>query len=384
MSAADPNRDALQTLIVGAGVAALEAAAALHALAEDLVAVRVLADDQQFTLRQTAVRDPFTDTTARSYPLEPLLSELGAERVVDRFKWVDAARHAVHTAAGETLRYDLLLLAMGARQRLRFHHAVTLFSNEIHARVQELITAIDAGRVTRVVFIVPSEPSWPLPLYELALLSATYAQQRGVQLRDTLITPEDAPLAILGETASNEVARVLAERGVRVLTRRQCQVRRPGRVSVHPSGTVLEADAVISLPELYGPSTPGIATTAVRGFISVESDGAVRGTPDVYAAGDATDRAVKHGSLAAEHADVVAATIAARAGAPVEPHPSRQSLHALLLGGGEPLFITAQMTGAHGVTTELGHAPLWHPPRKLYVPYLEPYLRAIDSTQVTA
>ena len=384
MEAARSDRDVLHALIVGAGVSALEACAALRALAEDRVAVTVLADDHEFTLRQTAVRDPFADETARSYPLSPLLRELDAEHISDRFKWVDTIEHTVHTVAGEALPYDVLLLAMGARQRPRFHNAVTLTSDRMHNQVQELIRAIDADRVHSVVLIVPSQPSWPLPLYELALMTADYARQRGVRLRSTLITPEDAPLAILGETASREVARILHEHGVTTFTGRYCQVRSPGQVSIHPDCTALEADTVISLPELYGPSTPGVPTTAVRGFLSVECDGAVRGVPDVYAAGDATDRAVKHGSVAAEQADVVAAAIAARAGAPVEPHPSRQSMHALLLGGGEPLFINAKLTGSHGVTTEIGYAPLWRPARKMYVPYLEPYLNAMDTAQVMA
>ncbi|MGH2844159.1 MAG: hypothetical protein ACRDKL_11350, partial [Solirubrobacteraceae bacterium] len=207
MAAANPQRDMLQTLIVGAGVAALEAAAVLRALAPDRVAVTVLAPDESLELRQTAVRDPFTGATPRSYPLKPLLARLGANRHVGRLRWVDVAEGAVHTAARDMLHYDALLLAMGARQRPRLHHALTLTAAKTDGHVRDLLGAIQTGAVSSVAFIVPSNSSWPLPLYELAILTAGHAAQRGISLRLTLITPEDAPLAILGEIASAEVGR---------------------------------------------------------------------------------------------------------------------------------------------------------------------------------
>jgi hypothetical protein len=49
--------------------------------------------------------------------------------------------------------------------------------------------------------------------------------------------------------------------------------------------------------------------------------GQVRGVENVWAAGDATDFAVKHGGIAAQQADAAALSIAGLAGAPLQPKP---------------------------------------------------------------
>ena len=97
----------------------------------------------------------------------------------------------------------------------------------------------------------------------------------------------------------------------------------------------LNVDAVIALPELYAPAVPGVATSAERGFITVDQYGAVSGLSNVYAAGDITDTPVKHGGLSAEQAVVAAQAIAALAGAAIEPRPLRPALHVMLLGAAE-------------------------------------------------
>ena len=61
---------------------------------------------------------------------------------------------------------------------------------------------------------------------------------------------------------------------------------------------------------------------ALNDFIPVDRHCQVRGVERVYAAGDATDFAIKHGGIAAQQADAAAEAIAALAGAPVKPKPS--------------------------------------------------------------
>src|SRR5207253_10047688 len=62
---------------------------------------------------------------------------------------------------------------------------------------------------------------------------------------------------------------------------------------------------------------------SAAGFVSTDDHGRVHGLDDVYAAGDVTQFPVKQGGIATQQADSVAAAIAARAGAPVEPAPFR-------------------------------------------------------------
>jgi sulfide:quinone oxidoreductase len=115
-----------------------------------------------------------------------------------------------------------------------------------------------------------------------------------------------------------------------------------------------------------------------HGFIAVDRFGAVAGCEHVYAAGDATDFPIKHGGLAAQHADVLAQTIAALAGAAVTPDQSDPTLQGMLLTGASPLYLSAQITGGRPSHSQFSDTPLWSPPVKIAARYLAPYLDGAD------
>ena len=54
---------------------------------------------------------------------------------------------------------------------------------------RRLLAEIDSKVIHRVAFALPAGTSWPLPLYELALLSAGRAAERGLSTEITLVTP---------------------------------------------------------------------------------------------------------------------------------------------------------------------------------------------------
>ena len=63
--------------------------------------------------------------------------------------------------------------------------------------------------------------SWPLPLYELALLTAAHVAERGLRkVRLQLVTHESEPLELFGPAASAAVRELLEERGIELLTDR--------------------------------------------------------------------------------------------------------------------------------------------------------------------
>src|SRR6185295_9955533 len=72
-------------------------------------------------------------------------------------------------------------------------------------------------------------------------------------------------------------------------------------------GRLIAADAVIALPQLVGPRIPGLPHDD-DGFLPVDVHGRV--CDGVFAAGDVTASPLKHGSLATQQADAVAAAIA--------------------------------------------------------------------------
>ena len=69
---------AMRVLIAGGGVAALEAALALRALAEDRVSVEMLAPEPQFWYRPLAVAEPFDLGEVRQFDLPELAAAAGA------------------------------------------------------------------------------------------------------------------------------------------------------------------------------------------------------------------------------------------------------------------------------------------------------------------
>ncbi len=365
-------------MIAGGGVAGLEAALALRYLAGERVAVAMLAPEPAFVYRPLRVREPFAGPQARHYPLEEIAQDIGVELTRDSFKWLDPGQRIVHTAAGKQLRYDALLLALGARLYPRFRHALTLEDRRLDEQLHGLIEDLEAGYLHKLAFISPSQMPWPLPLYELALMTARRAFDVNEDLAVTIVTPEDAPLALFGSAVSEAVGKLLEDNGVRVISSTHSETPKPGVVSLHPGGRSLYVDRVVALPELFGPSTPGVPKRDRHGFIPIDVHCSVPRLERVFAAGDATDFAVKHGGVASQQADVAAEGIAALAGAAIQPAKFHPIIHGMLLGGDEPLYMSARITGGHGTSSEVSREPMWAPAAKITAKYLAPYLQSRD------
>jgi sulfide:quinone oxidoreductase len=368
-----------RVLIVGGGVAGLEAALALRDLAGERVATTLLAPAAEFVYRPMRVREPFGYSEARRYPLDDISRDIGVDLHRDAFKSLDPDGRVVHTEGGEQLEYDALVLAPGAVLRPRFEHAVTLDDSKLDEQLQGLIQDVEGGYVHKLAFISPTPMPWPLPLYELALMTARRAYDMNVDLSITLATPEDAPLAVFGSKASEAVERLLVDNGILFIPSAHCETPAAGHVSITPGSRDLIVDRVVALPQLFGPSLPGVPLHANNGFVPVDVHCEVTGIEHVYAAGDATDFAVKFGGIAAQQADTAAEAIAALAGAAIEPAPFTPVIHGALLGGPRPLYLSAHLTGGHGSSSEVTEAPTSAPPTKIFAKYLTPYLEARDS-----
>jgi sulfide:quinone oxidoreductase len=367
-----------RVLIAGGGVAALEAALALRELAGERVSTTLLAPEPEFVYRPMRVREPFAYRAARRYPLEDIARDVGAELKQDAFKWLDPTQRVVHTEAGEQLAYDALILALGARTHPRFSHALTLDDGRLDEQLHGLIQDVEGGYVHKLAFIAPSQMPWPLPMYELALMTARRAREMYAEVSVTIVTPEDTPLVIFGRAVSEAVQRLLAEQGILVITSAHCETPERGQVAIRPGSRRLHVDRLIALPELFGPSTPGVPKRDGHGFIPIDVHCAVPGLERVFAAGDATEFAIKHGGLAAQQADVAAEAIAVLAGAPVEPTKFHPVIHGMLLGGDRPLYLSAHIIGGHGSSSEVSEDPTWSPATKIAAKYLAPYLESRD------
>ena len=376
MSAPDPAAK-LRVVIAGGGVAALEGALALQALAGERTTTTVIAPNGEFFYRPLAVREPFAYPPARRYELAPIVRDAGAQLVVDALEWIDPVGQVAHTASGAALEYDALLLALGATIRPRYEHALTIDDRRLDETLHGLVQDVEEGYTHSLAFVSPGRMAWQLPMYELALMMAARAYDMNMDLETTLITPEDAPLAIFGAAASAAVAELLERARIKTINSAYAEIPRSGEIVINPGDRHLKVDRIVALPELYGPPVRGIPL-AEHGFIRVTPYGQVPDAGPVYAAGDAVDFAIKHGGLASQQADVAAQSIAAMAGAPVTPEPFNPVIHGILLTGGAPRYLTAKITGGQGFSSEITDTPTWSPASKIASKYLAPYLDRQD------
>ena len=215
------------------------------------------------------VREPFAYGAAKRYQLAPILADAGAKHLADELVWVDPANRSIHTRADETIEYDALMLALGARATARYTHALTIDDRRMDETLHGLIEDVEGGYLHSLAFISPGRMAWPFPLYELALMTAGRAYDMNVELSITIITPEDAPLAIFGAAASDAVRGLLQSAKIETINSAYVEIPGQGEVVINPGDRRLKVDRAIALPELYGPAVRGIPV-GEHGFIRVD------------------------------------------------------------------------------------------------------------------
>jgi sulfide:quinone oxidoreductase len=350
------DSDSLNVLIAGGGAAALEAAFRLQRAAGTRVRTTILAPDEHFATHAMEVLVPFAAGAVPRESLAGMASDAGARLRRGRLASVDAIAHQVTTADGVTIDYDALLVAVGAVPSAH-PHALAFGGSGTEERMHGLIQDVEAGFVRRIAFVVPGGTSWPVPLYELALLTAERADEMCLTPELTVVTAEEAPLALFGVEASRALAARLADAGVSVVTGMRAEIPTSRLVELQPGGERLAVDHVVTLPTFRGPAVPGLPRDA-GGYLPVDAHGRVDGTPDVYAAGDVTNHRVKQGGLACQQADAAADAIAAQAGAAIEPQPYTPILQGVLLTEHVATFLRRDSTeGASGSDRALQWPP---------------------------
>jgi sulfide:quinone oxidoreductase len=361
-----------KVLIAGGGVAGLEATLALHALASELVEVELVSPETDFVYRPLAVAEPFRVGEARRFPLRLLAEAAGADLRRASVRSIDEARRIVFTSDGTALYYDTLLLALGARPVASIPGALTFKGPGDEDALGALLQEARAGAVKNLVFALPAGASWPLPLYELALLSSVHLADAGVSdIRISVVTPEERPLQLFGTAASQALGELLEAHGIDLVADTTPVGVDGPMLRVLPEGRV-PADRVVALPRLEGPRLEGAPHDA-NGFVPTDAHGLVRGLEAVFAAGDLTDFPVKQGGIAAQQADAAAESIAAEAGAAIDPQPFTPVLRGLLLTGLTPRYLR---TEPGSIYSEADTEPLWWPPAKIVGRYLAPFLAA--------
>jgi sulfide:quinone oxidoreductase len=372
-------RDHTTVLVAGAGIAAAEALLALHELAGPRVRLELLAPGTELLLRPAAVAAPFGLGGPPPVPLAEIAAYCRARHHTGVLTEVRAADHTALTAEGERLAYDHLVVAVGARSADALPGAVAFGGPADVPALTAILDRAATGQIRSIAFAAPSATSWTLPVYELALMASTDLRARGADTRITVVSAESEPLWLFGDEASGAVSELLDRHDIAFLGARATAFA-DARLEL-VGGRSVAVDAAVVVPPVQGPWLRGIPHDG-RGFVPVDPAGRVEDCADVWAAGDATTFPIKQGGLACQQADAVAAAIAAACGAALEPHPFRPVLRGLLLTGGAPLYLRAELDPSGAVigrvsqrlAGEASIRALWWPPGKVAGRYLAPYL----------
>jgi sulfide:quinone oxidoreductase len=355
-----------RVLIAGGGIAAIELLVALRKLAGERVEIELLAAGGHLTYRPLLVAEPFGMGTMHRFPLAGIVADQRARQLRGTLVAVDAAAHEALTDGGERVSYDALAVATGARPLEALPGALTFAGPGAVEPMRALVERAAAGELGTLVFALP-EParSWPLPLYELALMTAL----RAPRARVVIVTSERMPLELFGSAVSEAVGERLERAGVGLRVGAQPLAFADGALTLADGGRI-EAGAAVALPGLEVPPLRGLPQLD-GGFVPSDDHGRVDGLEDVYAAGDVTAFPVKQGGVSVRQAQAVAECLAARAGAPVAPVPFEPLLRGMMLTGAAPTYL--QSGAGQSLLTD---SPLWWPPTKIADSYLVPYLIA--------
>lgn len=361
---------AVHVVIAGGGVAAVECALALHALAAERVRMTIVAPNPEFELRALRTAEPFSADHVRHHALADLAVHVGAELVPAAVERVEPDDQRL-VAGGRSIMYDVLVVAVGGRHVPAYERALTFTGDAEAVDFHGLLQDVDEGYARAVDFVVPPGTTWPLPLYELALMTAREAFAMGSDdIAFRLITPEERPLALFGRRAAEAMSDLL-ERG-RIAFAGSVYAREDDFAAGH---------RVVALPRIAGPHLPGLPADA-NGFLPIDDHGRVPGVLGVMAAGDGTTFPVKQGGIACQLADAIAEQIAASAGAPIDPQPFRPILRGRVLAGHGAQYLEHALTGGagDGPPSELR---LWSASRKVDGRYLSPWLQSLDDAITT-
>jgi sulfide:quinone oxidoreductase len=349
------------------------------------VDIELIAPNDELVYRPMAVREPFAAGPPRRYPLGHIAHDAGAKWTQDSLAWVEPDARVVHTAEGRGVEYDALLIAIGAKQVEAYEHARSFRDAEADAAYHGIVQDVEGGYARSLAFIQPVGPVWPLPLYELALMTAERAESMCISdLELVLVTPEPRPLAVFGSAVSDVVKDRLARAGIKVYCNSLAKVPAARQLLIQPQGVELHPDRIVAMPRVAGPSVRGLRGAGAHGFLAIDKHCSVPGTGSrVFAAGDVANYPIKHGGLGAQMADAAAAAIAVLAGSATEAPAFNPVIRGKLLTGSDPVFMSAHPVGAESFVSEVFDEPPWPSDDKVVAEELGPYLAGFEASLAT-
>jgi sulfide:quinone oxidoreductase len=316
-----------RVVVLGAGVAGLEAAFLLETRLSGRVDLQVVSEDDEFVLRPNLVYVPFgADHAASSLRIPETLARKAIECRQGRVDSVDADMGRVHLVNGRQLPYEHLVIATGAVPWMQAvpglqEHAASIWGPAEMTTLRERFTHVRGrareGSRQRALFVVPPQNRWSPPVYEMALMFDTWLRRERVreQVELGFVTHEASFVEAAGPRMHEVIEREFAERGIDAHASERLLEARAHEASF-ADGSVERFDLLVTgPPHRAGARYDGLPVDE-HGFLHVESaTRQVVGHPEIYAPGDAGDFPLKDSFLALLQADAAAdhlATVVSR------------------------------------------------------------------------
>jgi sulfide:quinone oxidoreductase len=214
---------------------------------------------------------------------------------------VDVAAQEVHLVAGDTLSYDVLIVATGARlvpeetEGLTaagwMETVFTFYSPEGAGALEGALATFDGGRL--VVNVVDMPIKCPVAPLEFCFLADWYFTERGIRDRVqlTYVTPLDG--AFTKPVASRRLSTMLADRGIELVTEFNTgEVDGEGRRLVAFDGREVPFDLAVVVPLHAGADYVGRSEGLGDEFNFVPTDDRTlqsKAAPNIFVIGDAAN-----------------------------------------------------------------------------------------------
>jgi len=155
-----------RVVVVGGGVAGLEALMALRALAGRHVELTLVAPGEEFVYSPLAVDGPFDVGRTRRVRLDTVARNARAVHIPSTIESVDPEHRTVSPSGSGPVGYDALVLAAGAIAVPAVAHAMTWDDRLDGETVGGLAQDFEHGYARRLAVVIPPGPVWPLRAYE--------------------------------------------------------------------------------------------------------------------------------------------------------------------------------------------------------------------------
>lgn len=347
-------------VVAGGGIAGVSAAVRIQKILRRKDAVTLVSNSPTVSLRQSFTRMAFGMHADTPIPdVRKTLPERGIRFVVADIHSIDSKHNVLRTSGGE-VRYDYLLLALGAVGRENElpggEEALSTHSRAAALKTREAMEKLSSGSM----HCVSAEGNpWEGPGLEAAFCAKEFLTQRGRgDVAVNYVTDRARPFTELGTKVSGVVENELAERGIRLWTDEKVKSITPR--SLITSRRMLASQLSILFPPLAGnPVLSGSGIADSNNFVPVDSHLRSLHSPNVFAAGDCMASASpKTGFGAASAAATAAENISAELlGHPLKEYSPRMA-YVMELGDGSSLLFSAHWTsGGWKATVRKGTIP---------------------------